>query len=460
MESVLKKEKRKIGLGEHFTYGKLLRFAMPSVIMMVFTSIYGVVDGLFISNFVGKTAFAAVNLIMPVPIALGAVGFMVGAGGSAIVAKTLGEGDEKRAKEYFTMLVVFAVTLGVILTAAGQLLLEPVARALGATDDMMAHCMTYGRILLVSLTFFLLQNVFQNLLVTAEKPKIGLAVIVAAGCTNIALDALFVAVFKWGVAGAAVATAISQLIGGGLPVIYFLRKNNSLLRFTKFGIHGKVLVKTCTNGSSELVGNIAASVVSMLYNKQLLKLVGDEGVDAYGIMLYVQFVFVAIFIGYCLAVTPVVGYNYGAQNRAELQSLLGKSFRIIGVTSLVMTGLCFALARPLALLFVSGNAELCDMTQHGMYLYSICFLLAGFNMFGSAFFTALNNGLVSAVLSFSRTLVFQILCIYVLPLFFGLDGIWISTAVAEALSLVLTVAMFICNNKKYGYFSRKVKADA
>ena len=316
MESVLKKEKRKIGLGEHFTYGKLLRFAMPSVIMMVFTSIYGVVDGLFISNFVGKTAFAAVNLIMPVPIALGAVGFMVGAGGSAIVAKTLGEGDEKRAKEYFTMLVVFAVTLGVILTAAGQLLLEPVARALGATDDMMAHCMTYGRILLVSLTFFLLQNVFQNLLVTAEKPKIGLAVIVAAGCTNMALDALFVAVFKWGVAGAAVATAISQLIGGGLPVIYFLRKNSSLLRFTKFGIHGKVLVKTCTNGSSELMTNLSLSVLNMVYNAQLMQIAGENGVAAYGAIMYLSFAFVSMFIGYSVGSAPLISFNYGADRKS------------------------------------------------------------------------------------------------------------------------------------------------
>lgn len=451
MESVLKKEKRKIGLGEHFTYGKLLRFAMPSVIMMVFTSIYGVVDGLFISNFVGKTAFAAVNLIMPVPIALGAVGFMVGAGGSAIVAKTLGEGDEKRAKEYFTMLVVFAVTLGVILTAAGQLLLEPVARALGATDDMMAHCMTYGRILLVSLTFFLLQNVFQNLLVTAEKPKIGLAVIVAAGCTNIALDALFVAVFKWGVAGAAVATAISQLIGGGLPVIYFLRKNNSLLRFTKFGIHGKVLVKTCTNGSSELMTNLSLSVLNMVYNAQLMQIAGENGVAAYGAIMYLSFAFVSMFIGYSVGSAPLISFNYGAQRHGELKNLLKKSLVLISCAGAALAAIGIVFAPVVAGIFVGYDADLLALTSHGMRLYSISFLLSGFNIFGSAFFTALGNGLISALISFFRTLLFQVGAVLLLPMILGVNGIWFAVTAAEILTLAFTVTFLLTHRKKYNY---------
>ena len=449
-----------IHLSEHFTYRKLLRFALAPALMMICVSVYSIVDGIFVSNFVGQDAFTAVNLVFPYIMILGAVGFMFGAGGAAIVSKTLGEGKNQLANQYFTLITVVTAGSGVVLAVAGILLLRPVMQWTGTSEQVMPLCVEYGTIILCALPCFMLQNMFQSFFSTAQKPRLGFMFTIASGLANVVLDALLVAVFKVGLKGAAIATAASQCVGGIAPVIYFACKNGSLLRYVKFRWYGRVILKTCTNGSSELVGNIAASVVSMLYNKQLLKLVGDEGVDAYGIMLYVQFVFVAIFIGYCLAVTPVVGYNYGAQNRAELQSLLGKSFRIIGVTSLVMTGLCFALARPLALLFVSGNAELCDMTQHGMYLYSICFLLAGFNMFGSAFFTALNNGLVSAVLSFSRTLVFQILCIYVLPLFFGLDGIWISTAVAEALSLVLMVAMFICNNKKYGYFSRKFKADA
>ena len=451
MESVLKKEKRKIGLGEHFTYGKLLRFAMPSVIMMVFTSIYGVVDGLFISNFVGKTAFAAVNLIMPVPIALGAVGFMVGAGGSAIVAKTLGEGDEKRAKEYFTMLVVFAVTLGVILTAAGQLLLEPVARALGATDDMMAHCMTYGRILLVSLTFFLLQNVFQNLLVTAEKPKIGLAVIVAAGCTNIALDALFVAVFRWGVAGAAVATAISQLIGGGLPVIYFLRKNSSLLCFTKFGIHGKVLVKTCTNGSSELMTNLSLSVLNMVYNAQLMQIAGENGVAAYGAIMYLSFAFVSMFIGYSVGSAPLISFNYGAQRHGELKNLLKKSLVLISCAGAALAAIGIVFAPVVAGIFVGYDADLLALTSHGMRLYSISFLLSGFNIFGSAFFTALGNGLISALISFFRTLLFQVGAVLLLPMILGVNGIWFAVTAAEILTLAFTVTFLLAHRKKYNY---------
>lgn len=451
MKSMLKKEKHKIGLGEHFTYGRLLRFALPSVIMMIFTSVYGVVDGLFISNFVGKTAFAAVNLIMPVSIALGACGFMVGAGGSAIVAKTLGEGDEKRAKEYFTMLVVFAVILGVSLTVIGQIALEPVARALGATDEMMPHCLTYGRVMLSSLTFFLLQNVFQNLLVTAEKPKVGLAVIVAAGCTNIALDALFVAVFNWGVMGAAVATALSQVIGGGLPLIYFSRKNGGLLRFTRFRFHGKILAKTCTNGSSELMTNLSLSVLNMVYNGQLMALAGENGVAAYGAIMYLSFVFISIFIGYSVGSAPIISFNYGAQRHAELKNLLRKSLTMVACAGAALAAIGMVFAPVVAGIFVGYDQELLALTSYGMRLYSISFLFSGFNIFGSAFFTALNNGLISALISFLRTLLFQVGAVLLLPMLFGLNGIWFAVSVAELMTLAFTVTFILTQRKKYDY---------
>ena len=443
-----------IQLSDHFTYKRLLRFVLAPIFMMIFTSIYSVVDGFFVSNFAGHDSFVAINLIFPVIMILGCVGFMFGAGGTAIVSKTLGEGDKKLANEYFTLVVAVTFAVGVVFGAAFYFVLPPIVTLIGGTGAQAQDAVTYSRILMVSMPFFMLQNLFQSFFITAEKPKLGFIFTVCSGVTNMALDALFIAVFNWGIVGAAVATAVAQAVGGIAPVVYFACKNSSLLRFVKTKWYARALLKACFNGSSELLGNVAMSLVSIIYNLQLFKIAGEngDGVAAFGVIMYVQFVFIAMFIGYCLGVAPIVGYDFGAQNREELQNVFKKSLIIIAATSVAMTALSVALADGIAWVFLFRDTpELIPMTARGMRLYSICFLFSGFCMFCSSFFTALNNGLISAVVSFARTLVFQIVCIYVLPLFLGLDGIWLATPVAEFLSAVLCVVMFVANNKKYRY---------
>ncbi len=387
---------KNIRLSDHFTYGKLLCFTLPSMVMMVFTSIYGVVDGLFVSNFVGKTAFASVNLVMPFVMILGGMGFMIGTGGTALVSKILGEGDPENANRTFSMMVLFTLALGVVLSGIGIAFMGPVARFLGATDAMMADCVLYGRIVTGFTFAFMLQNVFLSFFIAAEKPKLGLKVTVAAGVTNMVLDALFIAVFKWGVAGAALATGLSQCVGGVLPLVYFLQPNTSLLRLSPTRLRIRPILAACGNGSSELMSNISSSLVSMLYNFQLMRLAGEDGVSTYGVLMYVQFIFISLFVGYSIGCAPVVGYHYGAQNHGELKNLLGKSALLMGGGGVVLTALAMALAQPMAHLFVGYDADLFALTVHAFRLFAWSFLLAGFNIFTSGFFTALNNGAVSA----------------------------------------------------------------
>ena len=441
----------KIQLSDHFSYQKLLRFVLPSVVMMIFTSIYSVVDGLFVSNFVGKTPFAALNLIMPVLMIFGTLGFMIGTGGSAIVAKTLGEGEREKANQYFSMMIYLAIIGGVILSVLGFLFLRPIAALLGAEGAMQNDCVLYGRILSFSLTAFILQNVFQSFLVTAEKPQIGLLVTVGAGVTNIVLDFLMVVVLRWGLAGAAIATAVSQLVGGLVPLVYFLRKNDSLLRLTQTGLEMRVLGKACANGSSELMSNLSTSLVGILYNFQLMRIAGENGVAAYGVIMYVNFIFIAIFLGYSIGSAPIIGYHYGAANHEELKNLFRKSLILIGVSGAVLTVLAKVLAAPMSAIFVGYDRELFEMTCHAFQLYSLSFLCAGFNIFGSAFFTALNNGAVSAAISFLRTLVFQMAAVLILPVFLEVDGIWLAIAAAELLALLVTAGLLVKMKGRYHY---------
>lgn len=441
----------RIQLSDHFTYPKLLRFALSPILMMVFTSIYGVVDGLFVSNFVGKVPFAAINLIMPFTMILGGLGFMIGTGGSALVAKTLGEGRREDADRYFTMMVLFTLIVGAAASAFGIAFMEPAARLLGATDSMVGDCVVYGRIVIAFTTAFMLQNVFQTFLSTAEKPKLGLVYTIAAGLTNMALDALFIAGFRWGVAGAALATGISQCVGGVLPLFYFLRPNSSLLRLRRTRLEGRALLRACGNGSSELMSNVSGSLVGMLYNFQLLRFAGEDGVAVYGVLMYVSFIFIAIFIGYTVASTPVVGFHHGAANHAELKSLLKRSTVLMLLGGVGMMVLSWALARPLAQVFVGYDPELTDMTVHAFQVFSYSFLLAGFNIFVSSFFTALNNGAVSAIISFLRSLVFQVVCVLALPALLGLDGIWWSVTMADVFACVISVVFLAAKRKKYHY---------
>lgn len=440
-----------IQLSEHFTYKKLLRFVLPSIVMMIFTSIYGVVDGLFVSNYVGKTAFAAVNLIMPFLMAISALGFMIGTGGSAIVAKTLGEGKKKQANEYFSMLVYLTLIGGIVLSALGILFSPLIARGLGADGALLTNCVLYARITLLSMPAFMLQNVFQSFFVTAEKPKLGLGVIVIAGVTNMVLDFLLVGVFQIGLAGAAFATVTSECIGGLFPILYFARKNSSLLKLGRTHFNGKIFMCACGNGSSELMTNLSSSIVNSLYNIQLMNLAGENGVAAFGTIMYVNFIFIAIFLGYSIGSAPLVSYHYGAGNHDELKNLFQKSLRLIGIWGLMLFILAQLIARPLAAIFVGYDADLFSMTQNGFRIYCIAYLINGFNIYGSSFFTALNNGLISAAISFLRTLVFQLAAVLLLPLLLGINGIWSAVAVAELLTLGLTVTFFVRKRKKYHY---------
>lgn len=441
-----------IQLSEHFTYKKLLRFVFPSIIMMVFTSIYSIVDGLFVSNFVGKTPFAAINMVMPVLTILGSFGFMIGAGGTAIVGKTLGEGNREKANRYFSMLIYVVIALGVVLGLFGLIFMRPLAVFLGANGDMLEFCVLYGRVILVALPFFMLQNSFQNFFVMAEKPNLGLAVTVISGVLNIVLDALFILVFRWGLFGAAFATAISQAAGAIIALIYFAKKNGSLLQLIpKLGLEGRILWKACTNGLSEMVGNLAASIVTMLYNFQLMRLIGEDGVAAFGVIAYFGFIFSAIFYGYAVGGSPIVSYQFGADNRKELKNLFWKSLSIIGITGIIMVLLSRMGAVWLSKMFVGYDAELFKLTVHGFKIYSLAFLFSGFSVFGSAFFTALNDGLVSALISFMRTFIFEIGSILLLPLIWGVDGIWAAIVVAELAALTVTVIFFVIKRKKYNY---------
>ncbi len=442
---------KNIRLSDHFSYSKLLRFTLPSIVMMVFTSIYGVVDGLFVSNFVGKTAFASVNLVMPFVMILGGMGFMIGTGGTALVSKILGEGDPDTANRTFSMMVLFTLALGIVLSAGGIIFMRPVSRFLGATDAMMDDCVLYGRIITGFTFAFMLQNVFQSFFIAAEKPKLGLKVTVAAGLTNMVLDALFIAVFKWGVAGAAIATGLSQCVGGVLPLVYFLRPNSSLLRLSPTRLRLRPILAACGNGSSELMSNISSSLVSMLYNFQLMRLAGEDGVSAYGVLMYVQFIFISIYIGYSIGCAPVVSYHFGAQNHGELKNLLGKSVLLMGGTGVALTALAMALADPLSRLFVGYDAGLFALTSHAFRLFAWSFLLAGFNIYTSGFFTALNNGGVSAAISFLRTLVFQSAAVLILPIFFDVDGIWWAITVAEVFAFLISVLFLLAKRGKYHY---------
>lgn len=439
----------KIELNEHFTYKKLIRFTLPSILMMIFTSIYGVVDGFFVSNYVGAEAFASVNLIMPVIIILSAVGFMIGTGGNALVAMTLGQHDERRANEIFSMLIYILIFLGICLSIAMAVFMPKMARILGATDIMIDDCVIYGRISMVSLTFFMLQTSFQSFMVTAARPHFGLYITIAAGVTNMVLDLVFVGILGFGVAGAAWATVASEIVGGSVPLIYFIIPNKSKLNLVKAGFQFRPLIKVLSNGASEFMTIISSSFVNMLYNLQLMKIAGEKGVASFGVIMYINFIFTGVLFGYAFGSSSIVSYHYGSENYKELRSLFSKSTKIIGIASLISFASAQLFAIPLVKIFFSYSDELIEMTTHGFRIYSIAYLMIGFNGYASSLFTALNNGRVSATIAFGRTLVFQVASILILPQIFGLDGIFSSIIVAEFLAIM--VSMFFINKYKSEY---------
>ncbi len=445
------KEKR-ISLSEHFTIKKLLRFTLPSIVMAVFTSVYSIVDGVFVSKAVGDTAFAGLNLIFPFVIILGAIGMMIGSGGSALIAKTLGEGDSERANGYFTAMVVIIAALGVVFGAVGIAVLRPVTELLGAdaTRETVNAAILYGFVSLCGMPFLMLQYSFQSFMVTAEKATLGFLITVGAGIMNAVFDALFILVFGWGLAGAAAATAAGQAVAGIAPIVYFSCKNNSLLRFRKPRIGWKKFFRACTNGVSELLSNISFALVSILYNMQLLRIAGDNGVISYGIIMYMSTIFFNVYFGFSLGAAPIVGYHYGAQNESELKNLRKKGFLIMSVLGVVLTAFAEGMAIPFARIFATSE-EIYEMTRIGIHIYSGAFLLMGFSVFGSAFFTALNNGLISGAISFSRSLIFQCGMVLLLPMLWGLSGVWAASVAAEVLAFGVTMLFFFCMRKKYHY---------
>ncbi|MFV0379605.1 MAG: MATE family efflux transporter [Anaerorhabdus sp.] len=445
----------KIQLSDHFTYKKLLSFVIPSVIMMVVNSVYSIVDGLFVSNIVGTIAFAAINLMMPAIYIIYTIGFMIGTGGSALVGMKLGEKKDQEANELFTLFIVSAIIMGVISSAICFYYMEDIAIYLGANEATLADCILYGRVMMISCTFFILQCCFQNFMITAERPKMGLIVTVIAGVSNVLLDFLLMSVFNFGLLGAAIATALAQTISALIPLFYFLRKNNSRLHFTKFRWDFKSLFKGCSNGASEMLSNLSRSLVGILYNIQLIKIAAENGLAAYGVILYITFIFFAIFLGYSFGVAPIISYNYGSQNKREMKNIFNKSMVLILSTSVLMVFVGIAFSKPLSEIFVGYDKELLQMTIRGLVIYSLSYVFTGFNVFASSFFTALNNGLVSGVLAIVRTMIFEVGAIIILPIYFGLDGIWFAIVVAEALSLIMSVAFIIKGNKNYGYLPSK-----
>lgn len=441
----------RIQLSDHFTYKRLLRFVLPSILMIICTSVYSIVDGFFVSNYVGKTPFAAINLIMPVLMGVGTIGFMIGTGGSAIVSKAMGEGNQKQANKAFSMLIYAALVLGIAISILGFIYIRPISAALGAEGRLLEDCVLYARIQFCSMPAFILQYAFQSFLVAAEKPGLSLKINIAAGLINAALDYLLIVAFPFGLAGAAVATALGQLVGGIVPVIYFIRKNDSAIRLVKTEFNARVFMDACINGSSELVTNMSTSIVSIMYNFQLMKIAGENGIAAYGIIMYVNIIFMAVFLGYSMGSAPIVSYHYGAGNCGEMKNLFRKSISLLMVSGVALVALSVGFARPLVMIFAGSDMELLAMTTRGFQLYALAFLAMGFNVWGSAFFTALNNGGVSAAISFLRTLVFQIIVVTILPVLLGIDGIWLSIVVAEALALAVTIVFLITKRKRYQY---------
>lgn len=440
-----------IQLSDHFSYKKLLQFVIAPIGTMIFTSIYSIVDGFFVSNYVGNTAFASLNLVMPYIMMIASVGFMFGSGGNALVSFQLGLNEKQKAKEYFSLIVYALIGIGVILSAVSIFLAPDISKLLGASDEMLPYCVLYLRINMIGIVFFMLQNLFQSFLITAEKPRIGFAITLMAGCTNMLLDWILVGLGGFGIAGTAWATVLSQIVGGIVPFFYFLISKSSILKLTGTRFEGKVIAKTCSNGMSEFLSNVSAAIVGFLYNLQLMEYVGENGVSAYGVIMYVSFVFVAIYIGYSMGVAPIIGFHYGAKNNSELQNVFKKSIVVLTITNISMFALAEGLTVPMSKIFVGYDVALSELTIRGMRIYSIAFLVMGYNIFASAFFTALSNGKVSAILSVTRTLVLQLIMIYILPIFLDVDGLWAVVIAVEGMSMIVTIYYILKNRKKYGY---------
>lgn len=440
-----------INLSDHFDYSRLLRFTLPSIAMVVFTSIYGVVDGFFVANYAGKQAFAAVNLSYPVIMILGTLGMMFGSGGSALVAAAQGRGRKKLANDYFSLITYSAFISGVVLVALFWFLLEPLMKLMGATGGLLENSVLYGHVMMISLPAFILQSMFQILFITAGKPKLGFCITVGAGVANMVLDFVLVGILGYGLVGAGIATVVSEFFGGVAPLFYFFHDNGSTLRLKRTRWVPEALFKTCFNGSSELLSGISSSLIGALYNFQLMKFVGENGVAAFGVVMYLTFIFCDIFVGYCNGVAPIISNHFGANDKDELRNLFKRCVVIIAILGVALFTIAEMSAPILARFFVGQDSDLFEMTQHACRIVSFCFLLSGFGIFGSSLFTALNNGVLSAIISVGRSVVFGTMTVMLLPIFFGVDGIWLAVWATEIASIIVVIYFVIRKRKNYGY---------
>ena len=440
---------KEIKLSDHFSCAKLLLFAIPTIGMIMISITYDVVDGYFVSNYIGKTAFSAVNIIYPFQLLLSMVGYMFGSGGSALIAAELGDGNQQNARLYFTAIIKAAAAIGVVLAVAGVLLLRPVAVMIGATPEILEYGLPYGRTLFLFLPIMILGYTFQSILITAEKPKLGLYISLGNLFSNALLDWLFVAVFKWGMVGAAVATGIGACLNGLVPLIYFARPNSSPLHFCKGRVQVKPLLKACGNGSSEMVNDMSTSLIFVLYNYQLLRMLGEDGVAAYGVTVFVEGIFAAVFYGLAMQATSIVGYHFGAKNYPELKSLLKNGIILNFISGILMFVLAQVSAPLISRIYVGYDETVYRLSVHAMRMYAFAFLLQGFNEYASAYFTGLNNGLVSGILAFTRTFLIQTVMILVLPLLLGTDGLWLAQAATEVFAAVIAIVFFITRKHEY-----------
>ncbi len=438
-------------ISQKFTLTSLLKFALPTTIMMVVLSIYTLVDGVFVSNFVGELAFSAINIIFPFISLIFALGIMAATGGNALVANNLGQGDDEKARENFTLIVIFATGLGLLLMMVGIVFNKEIARLLGATPLIEEYARDYLSTLAPFIPLAIWMGFSQILFVTIGKPTLGLIATLVGGITNIIFDYLFIVVMNMGIKGAALGTGLGYSLPGLFFIYYFLFHRKNSLYFVKPRWRARVLLKTFTNGSSEFVANLATSITTFMFNLIILDLAGEQGVAAIGIILYAQFLLMSAFLGYAQGVAPIFSYAYGARDHLQLKKVFSISIRVIILFSLAIASFSYFASSSIVGIFVERQSQVFSLAKNGFSVFSLSFLFMGVNIFSSSLFTAFSNGKISASISFLRTLVFILGYLLFLPRFLGLPGVWLAIPLAEFTTMFFSISYLTIQRKKYHY---------
>lgn len=423
-------------INQDITPAGLLKFAAPSIVMMVFMSLYTIVDGIFVSRFLGSNALSSLNIVYPVISVAIALSTMLGTGGSAIISKYLGEGKNERAREALTQFVVLTLLLSFVLLILSEMFLTPISRLLGASDVLLADCRLYLGASMLFAPACMLQAVFQSFLVTAGRPGLGLLLMTGAGICNMILDYVLIVPCQMGIAGAALATGIGQCIPAVCGLCFFLFTRQDL-RFCRFTFSAKEILDACYNGSSEMVSQLSNAVITFLFNIVMMSLAGEHGVAAITILLYGQFLFNAVYLGFSIGISPVIGFQYGAGDRTKLRKIYRISFLSVAISSVVIVAAAICFSPTIVAIFTKDQRTF-ELASVGFRLFAVNFLFSGINITSSGFFTALSNGKVSALISFSRTLVFIVISLLILPRILGITGAWIAIPVAEFLTLLIS----------------------